>query len=95
MLMYTSLTSIQVVITAHPLVKIALQDSAVPYAIGYYVLTSYILTGALAFIITGFFIFHIYLLCNNSTTIEYCEKRSESYSTTTRSPYNLNVFKNF
>ena len=94
MLFYTSITTMQVAVTTFPLVQLPLYDNTVNYAAAYYVLTTYILNATLCLIITGFFCFHIYLLMNNSTTIEYCEKRAETYVYPRLSPYNLTIRKN-
>lgn len=46
------------------------------YRLAYYIITSYMLAGTLALLITLFFAFHMYLINTQRTTIEYCEKRS-------------------
>jgi len=63
MLFYTSVTTIQVLVTTFPLVSVVLQDVNVGYPIAYYIMTTYCLTISLCIVITGFFFFHIYLLC--------------------------------
>ena len=61
----------------------------------YYLITSYLLTATLGFIVTCFFIFHLWLISNQYTTIEYCEKRSENEASFKLSPYNLGCVRNF
>jgi hypothetical protein len=59
-------------------------------------MTSYILSCVLGAIITLFFMFHIYLMCCQFTTIEFCEKRNEQDNTFhTKQPYNRGFLSNF
>jgi len=76
MLFYASLTALIVVVTAYPVFLAVLAHDNVDYKIAYFVITAYILALALGFLLTGFFSFHLWLLSNQYTTIEYCEKRS-------------------
>jgi len=95
MLFYTSLDSFLVIYATAPLLYVVLEDVKVSYLISYLIITTYFLTTALFVVITGFFFFHLYLLGQNSTTIEFCEKRSDDYSYHKASPYNLGCLKNF
>jgi hypothetical protein len=56
-------------------------------------LMTYSLACLLTFAVTCFWIFHINLVLNNSTTIEYCEKRRTEHATQL-SPYNLSAWQN-
>lgn len=94
MLFYTSVSSMLIVFTSYPVMQETLNSTTVDYRIAYYIITSYILASTLWFVITGFFIFHLWLISKQYTTIEYCEKRSEGDSTFKKSPYNLGIFRN-
>ena len=95
MLFYTSLTSIQIVFTSAPLMQQVLNSETVDYKLAYFIITSYILASTLCFIITCFFIFHLWLINKQYTTIEYCEKRTDGDSNFKTSPYNVGLFRNF
>jgi len=94
MLFYTTITTILIVSTAWPLMSAVLSSDTIDYKIAYYIITSYILTISLAFVITGFFGFHIWLNTKSYTTIEFCEKRSDGDENYKVSPYNLGLFRN-
>lgn len=95
MLFYASLTGLIVVITAYPVFLAVLAHENLDYKIAYFVITAYILAIALAFLLTGFFSFHLWLLSNQYTTIEYCEKRSNDSQFKQKSPYNRGCCANF
>ena len=78
MLLYASLTSLLVVITAYPVFIAVVACDDVSIGVAYFVLTGWILTAAFCLAITGFFAFHMYLLSNQYTTIEWCEKRTKT-----------------
>ena len=77
MLFYASMTCIQIVVTTNKLVRMVLSqtESKLDYRVAYYIVTSYVLACVFGFIITGFFIFHLWLIKKQYTTIEFCEKR--------------------
>lgn len=106
MLFHTAFASGLVAFTAFPLVFNLFKynytwtndfasTNGVNIIVAYYVFTSYVLTCALCFIISGFFCFHLYLIMNGRTTIEYCEKRTELPYLHRISPFCHNCFKNF
>jgi palmitoyltransferase ZDHHC2/15/20 len=64
MLFYASLLSIVVVITAYPVFLAVLAHEGMDYKLAYFVITAYILAIALAFLLSGFFCFHLWLLSN-------------------------------
>lgn len=76
MLFYASLTCIIVVVTSYPVFLAVLAHDGTDLRIAYFVITAFILAIALGILLTGFLSFHLWLLSNQYTTIEYCEKRS-------------------
>lgn len=78
MLFYASLTSLLVVITAYPPFIAVVCYDGISIGIAYFVILGWILTATFCLVITGFFCFHMYLLSNQYTTIEWCEKRSKT-----------------
>ena len=57
--------------------------------------TAYVLACVFGAIITLFFLFHLWLVSNQYSTIEYCEKRrSRSGIFNERSPYDLGTLQN-
>jgi fucose permease len=95
MLFYTATTVWLLVVTSNPLMQTVLENDTIDYKIAYYIITSYILACTLAFVITGFFIFHLWLISQQYTTIEFCEKRGDGDSNFKKSPYNVGVFRNY
>ena len=57
--------------------------------------TGFVLAGALAILVTTFLLFHLWLVSNQFTTIEFCEKRGSDPRFKQSSPYNLGVVSNF
>ena len=94
MLFYTTCTVWMVVITSAPLIEQVLNTATVDYKFAYYILTSYLLACTMGLVITCFFIFHLWLIIKQYTTIEFCEKRSDGDSNFKNSPYNLGCFRN-
>ena len=90
MLFHCAATNWLIVTTSYPVLKRTVSNpQSFNYKYAYFIMTSYILSCVLAFIISAFFTFHLYLICNQYTTIEFCEKRSEDDNTFhTRRPYN-------
>lgn len=95
MLFYASLTSLLVVITAYPIFIAVVSCEDVNIGVAYFILTGWILTAAFCLAITGFFCFHMYLLSNQYTTIEWCEKRSKTEQFKEGSPYDRGCYNNF
>ena len=90
MLFHCSMTTLLVVSTSYPILSRTMSHpDTFDYKVSYFVMTAYILASVLCFIITAFFLFHIYLIGVQYTTIEFCEKRSEEDSNFhTKQPYN-------
>ena len=95
MILYTSLTSIFIVTTSFPLVHSVLTKSDLEYGKAYFIVTSYILSCTLGFVLTCFTLFHFWLITKSYTTIEYCEKKSENDEMFKVSPYNKGWYHNF
>eukprot|EP00349_Pseudokeronopsis_sp_Brazil_P002096 CAMPEP_0202960296 /NCGR_PEP_ID=MMETSP1396-20130829/4446_1 /ASSEMBLY_ACC=CAM_ASM_000872 /TAXON_ID= /ORGANISM="Pseudokeronopsis sp., Strain Brazil" /LENGTH=120 /DNA_ID=CAMNT_0049679425 /DNA_START=840 /DNA_END=1202 /DNA_ORIENTATION=- len=97
MLFYISLTSAFITITSFYLLEATLTPNNATAFTAYYILTSYILVATLSIIIIGFLGFHVYLIVNQQTTIEYCEKsthKKEAFDNG-RSIYDLGAYENF
>lgn len=73
---------------------VSIYDSTISTGLCFFLLMVYSLAGLLSIAVTGFWIFHITLMVNNTTTIEYCEKRRTEGESKV-SPYNLNTLQNF
>ena len=95
MLIYASACCIMIVSTSYPLVGKVLAQDEVNYYLAYFIVTAYVLACVFGFIITGFLTFHLWLISNQYTTIEFCEKRSNDPNFKIKSPYNLGVIRNF
>ena len=95
MLLYASLTSLLVAVTAYPVFVAVLAHEDVQLRIAYFVITGWILTATFCLFIAGFFGFHMYLVTNQYTTIEFCEKRKKSEQFKEGSPYDRGCFRNF
>ena len=65
------------------------------YKTAYFIVVSWVLAFVLAFILSAFWCFHIYLNCCQYTTIEYCEKRGPNSSFHGKMPYNRGFCENF
>ena len=95
MLFYSSVTSILVCVTSYPVFISTLASESVDLGLAYFIVTSWILVTAFALVITIFFFLHVYLIYNQTTTIEFCEKRGEEDSTFhTKMPYNRGFCQN-
>lgn len=94
MLFYACVTSLIVVSTSYPVFLAILGNDDINTSLAYFVVTAWILACAFCFVITAFFCFHLWLLSNAFTTIEYCEKRSGG-NASAKSPYNLGCCTNF
>jgi palmitoyltransferase ZDHHC2/15/20 len=77
MLFYTSATVWVLIISSWPLIQEVLSSETIDYKISYYLITSYILATSLGVVITAFFVFHMWLIINQYTTIEFCEKKQD------------------
>ena len=95
MLLYTSITCIMIVTASKHVVTTVLQRDGVDYRTSFFIVTAYVLACVFGFIITGFFLFHLWLIYKAYTTIEFCEKRSRDGLFSERSPYNLGCFENY
>ena len=97
MLFYASFLAIFVTCTSYPVFIAALSSEEINPFLQFFIITSWLLVAAFGPIITGFFIFHLWLLSKQYTTIEYCEKRRASADSQfkNRSPYNRGCCTNF
>lgn len=95
MLFYTALTCNLIALTSHSVVTAVLERDGLPYGMSFFIITAYVLTCVFGFIISVFFTFHMWLIKNQYTTIEFCEKRSKDGMFSQRSPYNLGTLENF
>ena len=68
-------------VTSHPvMMRTITNPSSFDYKVAYYIVTSYVLAGVLGVLITLFLVFHLYLICSQFTTIEFCEKKNDDES---------------
>jgi cytochrome c biogenesis factor len=88
MILYTALCCIFIVATSFPVIETVLSNSDLDYGIAYFIVTSYILSCTLAFVLSCFTAFHFWLISKSYSTIEYCEKKSENDEMFKVSPYN-------
>lgn len=98
MLFYASVTSLLVSVTAYPVFIAVLAQEQVDIVLAYFIVTAWLLTLFFCVLITGFFGFHMYLMTNQYTTIEFCEKRSADNKNSrfkNKSPYDRGCCKNF
>lgn len=98
MLFYASVTSLIVVVTAYPVFLAMLGNDDINIYLAYFVVTAWILSVAFCLVITAFFSFHLWLLSNQFTTIEFCEDKrdkKEQAQGAKASPYNLGCCANF
>jgi hypothetical protein len=95
MLFYASVTSLLVVITAYPVFIAVLAQDNLNIVLAYYIVTAWLLTLFFCVVITAFLCFHLYLLSNQYTTIEFCEKRKDNDPSKQKSFYDRGCFNNF
>mmetsp|Transcript_11775 Transcript_11775/g.22766 ORF Transcript_11775/g.22766 Transcript_11775/m.22766 type:complete len:324 (+) Transcript_11775:146-1117(+) len=89
LVMYSALGLILFVATFWEAVVIYLNDSSFPVGLCLMIVSAYALACMLLVAILGFLIFHTYLIYNDLTTIEYCEKRRMSVYE--KSPYRTSL----
>jgi palmitoyltransferase ZDHHC2/15/20 len=94
MLFYCSTIIWLLIWTSYPVAAEVLNSDSIDYKIAYYVITSYIMGTSFALIISCFFMFHLWLILKQYTTIEFCEKKREDDATFRVSPYNRGAFNN-
>ena len=75
LLMYTSLLSNMITFTAYPVCLSALSSDN--DKLTYVLVTSWMLSLSVAILITSFLYFHLWLISQEYTTIEYYEKRRD------------------
>jgi hypothetical protein len=95
MLFYSSFTSALVVITTYPVFIAVLAQDNMNISLAYFITTAWLLCLFFCILITCFFSFHLYLLSNQYTTIEFCEKRSNNDKLKQKSPYDRGCCNNF
>ena len=64
MLFYTSLDTLLIVFTSWPLFQAVLNSDQADYIMAYYLITSFLLSVTMCFVVTCFFIFHLWLISN-------------------------------
>lgn len=89
------MSCIMIVSTSYPVLAAVLSREGINYKLAYFIVTAYVLATVFGFIITGFLGFHIWLISNQYTTIEYCEKRGNDPKFKIKSPYNRGMYLNF
>lgn len=94
MLFYASISSCFIVCTSYCVFIAALATEDMNTKIQFFIITAWLLTAFFFVVITGFFCFHLWLGCNQYTTIEFCEKKSKEDGKKI-SPYNRGCFSNF
>jgi palmitoyltransferase ZDHHC2/15/20 len=95
MLFYTAVSIMFMVITSWWLFIHVLKSENINYFLSYYLITTYLLAGTMGIVISGFFLFHLWLITKQYTTIEFCEKRTDPNSGFAISPYNRGITSNF
>lgn len=78
MLFHTSVTCNMIAMTTHHVVEAVLEREGMDYGLQFFVVTAFVLSCVFGIIITLFLFFHLWLISNQYTTIEYCEKRRRS-----------------
>ncbi|CAG9322672.1 unnamed protein product [Blepharisma stoltei] len=74
---------------------VVLNDETSSQFLCLFIVLSYSLGSMLGIALLGFVIFHLWLISNNYTTIEFCEKKKEITLESKISPYKLGLFDNF
>lgn len=95
LLFNTAITCQWIIFTSHSVFAAALSRSDIPYRTSFFICTAYVLACIFGFIITFFFLYHLWLISNQYTTIEFFEKRGNSDLFKTRSPYDVGIWRNF
>jgi hypothetical protein len=78
MLFYASTTAFLVMVTSYHVFLAALASPDMNPSLQFFIVTAWIFTCVFWIIITAFLSFHIWLVSNQFTTIEFCEKRSQA-----------------
>ncbi|CRG93051.1 palmitoyltransferase, putative [Plasmodium gallinaceum] len=94
-LIYCCITSIFVSITMFNSVKDAIKNVKTPFSEMFLLLFGETLNSFLALIITCFLFFHIWLMINAMTTIEFCEKQTNYQNQSYSKYYNKGLWGNF
>jgi len=100
MLFYASLSCLMIVVTSKKVALAVISQPSIEkgyldYRAAYFMITAYLLACVFGLIITAFLTFHIWLIKNQYTTIEFCEKRGSDDQFKQKSPYNLGVLRNY
>lgn len=77
-LFYTCVDLWLIIITMYPTTHKILDNQKNSFMWQFVALYCLTMAAFIGLIVTAFFLFHVYLLLNNMTTIEYCEKRGGS-----------------
>jgi len=81
-------------IQTRSLVNVALLSVDAESEVVFFIVMCFFLAFTLALLVSVFFAFHLYLMMNNYTTIEFCEKRKDKEQFKV-SPYNRGFWHNF
>ena len=96
MLFYASVTAIFTSVVSYPVFITTLASDSVDLGIAYFIVTAWILVTAFGLTITIFFGLHLWLLYNNTTTIDFCEKSSKNPTKyKDGSPYDRGLWANY
>ncbi|ETW19899.1 hypothetical protein PFUGPA_04371 [Plasmodium falciparum Palo Alto/Uganda] len=94
-LIYCSITTVFVSITMFTSVRNAIKNGETPFNEMFLLLFGETLNSFLSLIVTCFLFFHIWLLINAMTTIEFCEKQTNYQNQSYSKYYNKGFYKNF
>lgn len=94
LLFYCAVTCQTIIWSSNHLFQTVLHREDVAYRTAFFIVTAYVLACFFGFIITFFFIFHLWLISQQYTTIEFCEKRGNNELFKIGSPYDMGCFKN-
>mmetsp|Transcript_37698 Transcript_37698/g.33712 ORF Transcript_37698/g.33712 Transcript_37698/m.33712 type:complete len:108 (+) Transcript_37698:178-501(+) len=75
MIFYASVALWFMAITYTTIVTKSIEDDNISNLKVYIILVAYFLKLSLGFILTAFFFFHLWLIINGKTTLEFCEKK--------------------
>ena len=78
LLFYSAVTCQIIVWSSSHLVQVVLSREDVKYHIAFFIVTAYVLACVFGFAITLFFLFHMWLISRQYTTIEFCEKSGKN-----------------
>lgn len=95
MVLHGSLMLVLFIGTFWECVVVSLHDPDHDVSVSFIIVLTYSLLCMLGVAVVGFCFFHLWLIKNNYTTIEYCEKKRRSREGYGVSPYNRGTMENF